>query len=80
MYDAPDGHTGDFKTRPRCLISVRKVGRMGKELVALRPLGLIFDLACRWVMCMVYCASGHENTGSSRFFLPYVVQGSAIMA
>ena len=46
MYDAPDGHTGDFKAQTTLPYRVlRKVGRMGKELIALRPLGLVFDLA-----------------------------------
>ena len=46
MYDAPDGHTGDFKAQTTLPYRVlRKVGRMCGELIALRPLGLVFDLA-----------------------------------
>jgi glycosyltransferase involved in cell wall biosynthesis len=45
MYDAPDGHTGEFKAQTTLGFRVaRKVGRMCKEVVALRPLGLIFDV------------------------------------
>jgi glycosyltransferase involved in cell wall biosynthesis len=46
MYDAPDGHTGEFKAQTTLAYRVlRKVGRMCAELVSLRPLGLIFDAA-----------------------------------
>jgi glycosyltransferase involved in cell wall biosynthesis len=45
MYDAPDGHTGEFKAQSTLGFRiVRKVGRMCVELVSLRPLGLIFDI------------------------------------
>ena len=45
MYDAPDGHTGEFKAQTTLGYRVaRKVGRMCMELVSLRPLGLIFDM------------------------------------
>ncbi len=45
MYDCPDGHTGEFKAQTTLGFRVaRKLGRICKELLTLRPLGVIFDL------------------------------------
>jgi hypothetical protein len=45
MYDCPDGHTGEFQAQTTLGFRVvRKVGRVLKELLTLRPLGVIFDL------------------------------------
>ena len=46
MYDAPDGHTGTFRAQTTLPYRVvRKLGRILKESITLRPLGLIFDLS-----------------------------------
>ena len=46
MYDCPDGHTGEFQAQTTLGYRVaRKVGRVCKEVLTLKPFGVIFDLA-----------------------------------
>jgi len=46
MYDCPDGHAGDFQASTSLPYRVaRKCFGMVKELVLIRPLGLVYDLA-----------------------------------
>jgi glycosyltransferase involved in cell wall biosynthesis len=45
MYEAPDGHTGDFPARTTLLYRVfRKGVRIAGEVITLRPFGLLYDL------------------------------------
>jgi len=45
MYEAPDGHAGDFPAQTTLLYRVfRKGARMVREIITLRPFGLFYDL------------------------------------
>lgn len=46
MYDCPDGHTGEFAAQTTLAYRViRKGWRVLKEVVAFRPLGLLYDIS-----------------------------------
>lgn len=46
MYDCPDGHTGDFQATTSLPFRIARKGlNMIREVIFLRPLGLIYDLA-----------------------------------
>lgn len=46
MYDCPDGHTGEFAAQTTLAYRViRKGCRALKEIVAFRPLGLLYDMS-----------------------------------
>ena len=46
QYECPDGHAVDFPAQTTLLLRVfRKLGRIVKELLAFRPLGLIYDFS-----------------------------------
>ena len=45
-YECPDGHTGNFRVRTTLPFRIfRKIGRVAKEVLYFRPLGVIYDFS-----------------------------------